>query len=412
MPREIRMPELAESVVEGEIQRWLVAEGEAVAKDQPIVEVMTDKATVELPSPYAGTLVKLLAAEGEVVAVHAPIALIESEDQGADAPAGPTPPAAKDASLFTASEHREAVRNPFLAARAPALPGARRLARQLGVDLGSVAGSGPGGRIRPDDVSAAASAARGPLAPRGYVSPPGEQDRETRVPLRGVRRTIVDQMTESHLHTVRTLAVDEADWTALIQTREGLDPEARARGVKLTYLPFIFLAVARALQQHPAVNASLDEVSREIVLKRYVHLGMAVETETGLMVPVVRDVPAKTVLDLAAETQSLAESARDGSVAPERMQGSCFTVTSIGKVGTLFSFPIIKLPDAGILGVHTIQRRPVVRTIEGEERVVPRDMVYLSLSFDHRLIDGFTAATFLRDVIALLEAPEQLLHSA
>jgi len=362
MLKEIVLPELAESVVEGEIQRWLVAVGDRVAKDQPIVEVMTDKATVELPSPMAGVVQKLLAREGQVVPVHTPIALILVA--GEDETAGPESHAAPDASLFKPSEHEETIKNPFLTPRGRTTPIARRTAFP---------------------------------APPAYRSPPGYETREERIPLAGVRRAIAKQMALSHLHTVRTLVVDEADWSAL----------GAIRG-EYSYLPFVLRAVARALVRFPALNSSLDERAQEIVLKRYYNLGVAVNTEAGLVVPVIRDVDTKTVPVLAGEIESIARRAREGGLTPAELEGSTFTVSSIGNVGTLFSFPIINVPDAAILGVHTIQRRPVVVEEGGREQVVVRDMVYLSLSFDHRLVDGHAAASFLRELIDLLEHPHQL----
>jgi pyruvate dehydrogenase E2 component (dihydrolipoamide acetyltransferase) len=211
---------------------------------------------------------------------------------------------------------------------------------------------------------------------------------------------------------VRTLVVDEADLTRLGELRTGLKPEAEAHGVHLTWLPFIFRAVAGALAEFPAVNSSLDERSQEIVLKRYYHLGMAVTTDSGLVVPVIRDVPLKSLHGLAAEIAEVAERARKGKLGPSDFVGSTFTITSIGNVGTLFSFPIINVPDAAILGVHTIQRRAVVINEPEGEKIVARSMVYLSLSFDHRLIDGATASQFLRAVIRSLENPDGLILDA
>jgi pyruvate dehydrogenase E2 component (dihydrolipoamide acetyltransferase) len=231
---------------------------------------------------------------------------------------------------------------------------------------------------------------------------------EERVPIRGVRRAIVDQMVASHLHTVRTLVVDEVDMTNLRQLRERLKPLGEARGVRLTYLPFIFRALAIILEKFSLLNSSLDEQRQEIVLKRYCHLGLAVSTDAGLMVPVVRDVGTKSLLTLAGEIEDLANRARQGKLAPAELVGSTFTVTSIGNVGTLFTFPIINVPNAAILGVHTMKRRPVVVEENGKEAVAIRDMLYLSLSFDHRLIDGATAAAFLQELIGLLQQPEQL----
>jgi len=227
--------------------------------------------------------------------------------------------------------------------------------------------------------------------------------------LRGLRRAIAQQMMASHLYTVRTLTVDEVDMTELVALRNRLKPEAEAQGAKLSYLPFIFKAVAVALKKFPALNSSLDEARQEVVLKRYVNIGMAVATENGLIVPVVRDVERKSLLQLAREINDLAERARGGKLAPEEVSGSTFSITNIGSVGALFSFPIINVPDAAILGVHSIQKRPVV---DERDEIVVRQMMYLSLSFDHRLVDGAEAARFCKEVIRLLEKPERLFLEA
>ncbi|GIW25618.1 dihydrolipoamide acetyltransferase family protein [Meiothermus sp.] len=462
MPKEVVLPELAESVVEGEILRWLVNEGEPLKKDQPFVEVMTDKVTVELPSPYEGVLLQKLVKEGDVVPVHAPIALVAepgevtapiSDQKPAPAPSvqaqeersivEPGTVAEDDGanlSLFKPDSKPEQVKNPFAKAaplqapqstavaqprRVVAVPAARKLARELGLDIAQVPGSGPGGRVRVEDVRAYAQAqsqARAIPEPQGpkpstpgfpppvqYKSPKGYENLETRVPLRGLRRAIASQMVASHLYTVRTLSVDEADLTELVALRERLKPEAEAQGVKLSYLPFIFKAIAVALKKFPALNSSLDEARQEVVLKHYIHIGMAVAAENGLIVPVVRDVDRKSLLQLAREINDLAERARSGKLGPEEVSGSTFSVTNIGSIGALFSFPIINVPDAAILGVHSIQKRPVVNE---RDEIVVRHMMYLSLSFDHRLVDGAEAARFCKEVIRLLEKPERLFLEA
>ncbi len=464
MPREFRLPELAESVVEGEIVRWLVAEGEEVQQDQPVVEVMTDKVTVELPSPYAGVLEKQLVAEGDVVPVHEPIALfadggapvagpavapsvqareersivepggVAEEDDGAslslfrpgpEEDAGPTfqvrrGGAARDGTAGPSATGAGATVAPVppktsLAARGPygrvlAVPAARKLARELDIDIEQVEGSGPNGRIRVDDVRAHAERGAGAVAPARqpsrYVSPEGYGDLEERIPLRGLRRIISNQMLASHLRTVRTLHVDEADVSALVALRRRLKPIAEARGVKLSYLPFIMKAVVAALQEFPQLNASLDEEKGEIVRKHYYNLGMAVATEAGLTVPVVKEVDGRTLLEVAAEVQRLAVAAREGKLTQDDVRGGTFSITNIGSLGGLFSFPIINIPEAAILGVHSIKRRPVVLE---DDSIVPRDMLYLSLSFDHRLVDGAEGATFTSRIIELLETPEAMM---
>ncbi|MFN4072619.1 MAG: dihydrolipoamide acetyltransferase family protein [Thermus sp.] len=462
MPKEILMPELAESVVEGEILKWLVEEGDYLKKDQPFVEVMTDKVTVELPSPYEGVLLKKLVKEGEVVKVHAPIALLAEpgeavagvkEVQGVKGEAPPVqaeeersivepglPPQEEkeDLSLFKPDTTQVAVKNPFLtgqAEQAPresqapgrilAVPAARRLARELGIPLEAIPGSGPLGRIRVEDVRAYAERLKAQAAPEPeapteapaplpssfpppprYTPPKGYEGLEERIPLRGIRRTIAQGLWQSHLYTVRTLNVDEADLTELVALRERLKPEAERQGVRLTYLPFIFKAVVRALKKYPMLNASLDEERQEIVYKHYYHLGLAVATERGLIVPVVRDVDRKNILELAKEIAELSAKAREGRLSPEEVTGSTFTVTNIGSVGALMSFPIINVPEAAILGVHSIRKRPWVMP---DGSIQARDIMYLSLSFDHRLVDGAEAASFTREVIRLLENPDLLL---
>lgn len=452
MPKDVVLPELAESVVEGEVTAWLVEVGSPVAVEQPLVEVMTDKVTVELPSPFAGVLVDQVAAVGDVVRVGAVLGRI---DDGAGAAAGaarsaaPADPAGDEddgdaRSLFRASASDDgpllqvrrsgggAAQPPAPAAPAPlprgpfgrvvAVPAARRLARELGVPIERIEGSGPHGRVRVADVERHAGATAGgagaadagatgvglPAAPR-YRTPSGYDTRERRIPLRGLRRVIAQQLSASHLHTVRTLHVDEADVSGLVRMRETLKPRAEARGVSLSFLPFVMRALAQTLRAYPALNSSLDEAAGEVVLKDYVNLGLAVATDAGLVVPVIRDAERRTLLELAGESQRLAAAARAGTLTPDEVAGSSFTVTNIGSIGGLFSFPIINAPDAAILGVHTIKKRPVVLD---DDSIVARPMLYLSLSFDHRLVDGAEAARFTSALIDLLQTPEALLLDA
>ncbi len=435
MPREFLLPELAESVVEGEIVKWLVEEGELVAEDQALVEVMTDKVTVELPSPYAGVLEKRLVAEGDIVPVNQPIARFADdgtaepgvEAAGEQASAEPDPSTAdkrgEAQTLFKASPAVDEgsvvqVRKPGTAAaeeqttgaygRVLAVPAARKLARELGIDIETVVGSGPNGRVRVDDVRAhGGQASQAPMRePVRYQSPEGYGALEERIPLRGLRRAISNQMMASHLQSVRTLHVDEADVTDLVATRAKLKPVAEREGVRLSYLSFVMKAVVAALKAFPMINASLDEEADEIVRKHYYNLGMAVATEVGLVVPVIHDVDRKSILELADEIQVKAQRAREGKLLPEDVKGGTFSITNIGSLGGLFSFPIINVPEAAILGVHTIKKRPVVLP---DDSIAARQMVYLSMSFDHRVIDGAEAATFTGRVIELLETPEGLM---
>lgn len=504
--KEVLLPELAESVVEGEILKWLVSEGDTIALEQPLCEVMTDKVTVELPSPVAGVLHRRLAGEGDVVAVHAAIALIDETGGAAPQASAPRPaatpapatqapsiqaqeereqiaPAPEDqggsiveaghlagktdddaSSLFKAFASDERVQvqglgvrgapaaqaTPAQPARADgrvlAVPAARQLARELNVTLADVRGSGPNGRIRVGDVlahhqgaGAAASApavpapasaapaaapaasspaptapaAKGaggmPVAPVQYRTPKGYEHLEDRVPLRGMRRAISNQMQASHLYTVRTLTVDEVNLSRLVEFRARVKDDAAAAGVKLSYLPFIFRAVAAALRKYPSLNTSFDEATQEIVQKRYYNLGMAVATDAGLTVPVIRDVNHKSLFELAREVTDVAGRAQAGKLQADELAGSTFSVTNIGSIGALFSFPIINVPDAAILGIHSIVKRPIV---DEYDNIVVAHMMYLSLSFDHRLVDGAEAARFCKEVIRLLENPDRLMLEA
>jgi 2-oxoisovalerate dehydrogenase E2 component (dihydrolipoyl transacylase) len=439
------MPELAESVVQGEILKWLVNEGDEIKLDQPIVEVMTDKVTVELPSPFAGKLERKLVPEGAVVAVHAPIAVfadvngISSTSSQTVSSDVPQEDLGDSQSLFKAFNREETIKMPVrksatsslgstVQARAGtnefgrvlAVPAARALAREFDVDISGVPGSGPNGRVRVADVEAFLERetpasptveTRGgmPVQPVQYKTPKGYEHLETRVPLRGLRRAISNQMLASHLYTVRTLTVEEVDMTALVALRERVKHGLEQSGVKLSYLPFIFKALATALQQFPNLNSSLDEAAQEIVQKRYYNIGMAVATDGGLIVPVLRDVNQKSILEIAREVMDTSAKARDGKLKPDELTGSTFSVTNIGSIGALFSFPIINVPDAAIMGVHSIQKRAVVLEENGEDLIVVRQMMYLSLSFDHRLVDGAEAARFCKAVIRLLENPDVLM---
>jgi pyruvate dehydrogenase E2 component (dihydrolipoamide acetyltransferase) len=491
MSRTFSMPELAESVVEGEIVQWLVAEGEPVALDQPLLEVMTDKVTVEIPSPFEGVLVERLASEGDVVQVGGPLARFDgpegatvagevaSEVAGeaageaggvtgsevADASAAPARSEARaeddgaSLTLFTASapadegplptvrkagarDRRPPPPRPSASAPGPAtatagaaaggaaaegatargpwgrplaVPAARKRARELGVPLDALVGSGPQGRIRVEDVehgAAAAPAAAGaggralPPYPGTPLAPEPEGPATTRVPLRGMRRTISKQLLDGHLSTVQTLAVEEADVARLVALRARLKDRAAARGVKLTYLPFVLKALTRSLAAYPAMNARWDEDAGDIVRYRDAHLGVAVDTDQGLIVPVIHHASRRSLLDLGAEAARLAEAARAGRLAPDDMRGGTFSVTNIGSVGALLSMPVLNAPEAGILGVHRIKKRPVVLD---DDSIVPRPMLYLSLTFDHRLIDGAEATRFLTHLVAGLEDPEPML---
>jgi pyruvate dehydrogenase E2 component (dihydrolipoamide acetyltransferase) len=365
MPIELKLPDVGEGIAEGEVVRWLVAEGAAVKEDDPLVEILTDKANVELPSPVTGTVLKILAAPGQIVKVGELLALIEPAAEKARGAGG----------------------------EVLATPVVRKAAKDLGVELGAVPGTGPGGRITEEDVRRAA----GPKAP---AEVPAESAAEERVPLKGKRRMIARKMVAAKTRVPHALLVDEADVSGLMAERTRIRETGEWAGVRITILPFIMKAVAGALQRHPALNASLDEDREEIVLKKRIDVGMAVDAEDGLVVPVVRNADAKSVIELAREIERLSAAAREGTLAPGELSGGTFTISSVGSIGGLFSYPVINVPEAAILAAHKIVTRPVVR--DGE--IVPREMMYLSLSFDHRIVDGGGATRFLNEVVRRIEA--------
>jgi len=444
MPVELEMPELAESVIEGEIVKWLVKEGDHVAMDQLIVEVMTDKVTVEVPSPFEGVLLKQVAKEGEVVAIGKPIAIFGKEGETlpaggesapmehvtpakvvAEADAAPSPasspskPAPNGHAAVDGGPSAGAPPAPAAAAESATLsafgkpmaaPAVRKLARELGVDLNNVRGSGEGGRIRGEDVKRVAASLGGATmaAPKTAVAAreiSTESGGTERVPLRGLRRAIADRMTQSKHTAVHTLHVDEADLTELVALRAGAKEIAAQRGVKLTYLPFFVRAVCYALKKYPYMNASLDDAAHEIVLKKDYNIGIAANTDTGLVVPVVHHADRLTIFELANAINALADKARAGKLAHDDIAGGTFTITNVGSVGGLFTFPVINYPEVGILGTHGIQERPVVRS----GQIVIRHMMYLSISFDHRVVDGALAARFVREVADYLASPALML---
>jgi pyruvate dehydrogenase E2 component (dihydrolipoamide acetyltransferase) len=341
MPYEFKLPDLGEGVREGEVARWLVAVGQEVAEDEPLVEIQTDKTTVEIPSPAAGTVSRILVEEGQLVPVGTPLVLI-GDGAGEQAP----PP------------------------RVQATPLVRKVAQDLGVDLGSVRGSGPGGRITEADVRRAAPAREG----------------ERREPLRGVRRAIAEHLTRAHREVPAVTVVEECDLTEL----------AEARGER-SYVPYVIHAAVAGLKEYPDLNATLD--GNEIVYWERYDVGLAVQTDEGLTVPVIRSADEKSLDELAAEAARLAEGAQAGTLKPEELRGSTFTVTSAGRLGGLFATPLVNHPEVAILGLHRIAPRPVVR--DGE--IVAREIGWLSCTFDHRVVDGARASEFLLSVVHRLE---------
>jgi pyruvate dehydrogenase E2 component (dihydrolipoamide acetyltransferase) len=423
MAYQLELPDIGEGVVEAEVQKWFVAEGDLVAEDQPLVEVMTDKATVVIPSPKRGRVVRRFWKEGELARVHSPLVELELELEAvpgkANGSAGPAkaahaPPTAHPTSTSTptptptsGSPTAPAAAHPERRREAPesrggrkalAAPAVRALARELGLDINAVPATGPGGRVTKADL-ATAQAGPAPAAARASVVTSSTADE--RIPFRGVRKRIAERMALSKRTAAHFTFVEQCDATELKRTKERMAEAARAEGVRLTYLPFVVKAVVAALKAHPKLNAALDEAAGEIVLKRRWDIGIASATENGLLVPVVRGADQRSLLDLAREIERLSADARAGRARPEDQGSSTFTITSLGALGGLFATPVLNFPEVGILGLHRIRPTPVVR----DGQVVVRDVMNVSVTSDHRVVDGHEAAAFCYEVIRYLEDP-------
>ncbi len=401
MAKEFRFPDVGEGITEGEIVRWLVKEGDEVKVDQTLAEIETDKAIVEMPSPYAGIVLKLHVPEKGLVKVGQPLVTIGEKGES---PAAPAPAASPGAAAPGPMPSSPAPAAAAVAGQVLATPGVRALAKELGVDLAAVKGSGPGGRVTEADVRSFQAA---PPEKKLAVKVKAKYDlygNLERVPLRGVRRATAKKMRESLDHAAHVTHCDEADAGPLEALLQKMKPEAEARGVKLTYLAFIVKALVEALKLHPSFNASLDEEENEIVLKKYYNVGIAVDVPDGLIVPVVKFADQKSVVDIAQEIQTLAGRARERTIDLADLQGGTFSITNVGVIGGHAATPIINYPEAAILATMKIADRP--RVVDGA--VVVRKTLPLCLAFDHRIVDGAAAARFTKDLIRFLEAPEGL----
>jgi pyruvate dehydrogenase E2 component (dihydrolipoamide acetyltransferase) len=395
MQKEFRFPDVGEGIAEGEIVRWLVKEGDWIKEDQELVEMETDKAVITLNSPFSGRIEKLHGREGEIIKVGAVLTTLQDEETAAGTAALPKEDTGTVVGSLGEDKEVEIVR-PVLAT-----PAVRALAKELNVELGRVAGTGPGGRVTKEDVERAAAKIAGPggVAMDSYGS-------VEKVPLRGLRRTIAKRMAEASKHVVEVTIWEDADITELERIRSEKKERAEAQGVKLTYLPFLIKASIAALKAHPYLNASLDEQAGEIVLKKYFNIGIAVDTIDGLIVFVIKDADKKNILDLGREGALLAEKARQRKIDLPELRGSTFTITNYGVVGASYGTPIINHPEVAILGLGKIEDRAVVR----DGQIVARKIMPLSLAFDHRVIDGVEAGRFLGVVIEHLEKPDLILE--
>jgi pyruvate dehydrogenase E2 component (dihydrolipoamide acetyltransferase)/2-oxoisovalerate dehydrogenase E2 component (dihydrolipoyl transacylase) len=403
---DFALPEIGEGVYEAELTAWLVKVGDVVKRGQNLMEIMTDKAAMEVPAPFSGTITALRAEPGQKMKVGEAVLSYT----GAEQPASVRPPGAARPAEAAASQRPA----PAVLTNGPAAPVARRLpvkaapsvrqmARKLGVDLAFVHGSGPDGRILIEDLgSRFHPAAEAPPPPK----PPDYGKPGTRIKFQGLRRKIAEHMALAKRVIPHYAYIDECDVTELVKLRENLKAAYAKAGVKLTYLAFILKAVAQALKEVPLVNASLDEGNNEIVLHDHYNIGIAVATPGGLVAPVIRDADKRDLGGIAREIERLAGDARAGKQRLEDLRGGTFSVTSLGNIGGLISAPIINHPEVGILGVGRVYKRPV---FDDNGQVRPSDRIYLSLSFDHRVVDGDVGGAFANAIIAWLQNPALLL---
>lgn len=478
MSYEFRLPDIGEGVHEGEITRWTVEPGAAVARDQAVVEVMTDKATVELTSPVAGKLLEKKYAVGAVVKVGSVLFIIDdgkaqvSTNLGGHGPSEPAPapaapakatvpppapvvtkpapapspapvaapvytnpapavPAPAPAPVLQKAAAAPAAYQPVPLGKVLASPATRRAARDANLDINQISGTGPHGRVTREDLLKAsvpaAAAAPAPMANNNggaaanngggaapapvLTFPPvaaAAMAADTRAPFRGLRRKIAEAMVRSKRTAAHFTVVEDLDVTELVKIREKSKAIGEQYGVKVTYLPFIMKALVVALRENPSMNSTLDESTQEIVTRGTFNFGIAVDTNDGLIVPVVKHAETKSVLQLAKEVSEVADRTRNKKVTVDDLQGGTFTITNAGNIGGVFATPVINFPEVAILGVHRIRREPGIVIKDGKEVIEPRSMMMLSVSIDHRLVDGATGARFLMRMKQLLEEPALL----
>jgi pyruvate dehydrogenase E2 component (dihydrolipoamide acetyltransferase) len=423
--KDVNLPDIGEGVTEGELVQWLVAVGDSVEADQPIAEVMTDKATVEVPSPFAGTVKELKAEEGDVIPIETVMLILDESGAAASAPA----PAAADPEPTPTSNGGSHAPQP-VAAAAPAAgggsterhppvadskvlatPGTRRLAREMSVDINQLQGSGLAGRVTRDDVLSAKSGAGavsgGPqslqMPAPSYQGQPG--DSEERVSMRGIRKKIAENMQMAKRVVPHFTLMEEVNVTSLVKMRTEAKAMGEKKGVKITYLPFVMKALIATLREFPMFNASVDDEASEIVYKKFFNIGFAADTPNGLLVPVIKNADQKTILQLSAEIVDLATRAREGKLQLDEMRGATMTITNIGSVGGVYATPIINHPEVAILGMYKMEDKPVM--INGKFRA--QKMMNYTITCDHRLIDGAVAANFMKSFASRIESPSALM---
>lgn len=443
---EFKLPDIGEGVAEGEIVNWLVNEGDSVAENQEMVEVMTDKATVTIGAPKSGKIAERRFKVGDTVPVGDVLVVLDVGGDAAGAPAAapaakaPSPaPAAPAATGAPAAAKNETVASavgdlretlPGMAKAAPAAgdyfndkplaaPATRKLARELGIDLKTVQPSGSAGRVTREDVERASSGGRPSAAPAAAapaptaapaaalpeIPRPVAQATDERVPVRGMRKRIWENMARSKHTAAHFHYIDEVNCGELIAIRDRFKPHADRSGAKLTFLPFLVKAVVASLKRHPRLNSVVDEGAMEHVLRHNYDIGIAISTDAGLMVAALRNADRLSIVEIAKEIERLGTAAKAGKIQKEDLGGTSFTISSLGKLGGLMAPPIINYPEVGIMGVHAMKRKPVVKG----DQIVIGDVMNLSFSFDHRIIDGDVGAGFAQEIIGYLEQPDRLL---
>ncbi|MGG3556132.1 dihydrolipoamide acetyltransferase family protein [Peribacillus frigoritolerans] len=411
---EFKLPDVGEGMHEGEIIQWLIKEGDAVKQDQPIVEVQTDKVNAELTAPAAGVVKKIFFSVGDIVEVGTTIFTIQEENDASVADTniseeenqvGQSGDVKVNAEHITTKHHHQAV-------RALATPFVRQMAREMKIDIEKVKGSGPAGRITENDLkqfkendSFTRENAKQHDDKKGQeLASVMGNEREERIPLKGIRKKIAEHMVKSVSTIPHVTHVDELEMDRLKEFKNQLKEYSDDKDIKLTFLPFFVKAIVIALKEFKTLNASIDERTNEIILKNYYHIGIATNTNEGLIVPVIKHADQKTIFQLADEIRQLAAQAREGKLSIDQITGSTFTISNVGPIGGMHATPIINYPEAAILALHKMEHRMVVRDLEG----VIRLMMNMSLSFDHRLIDGVTAVHFTNKIKELLENPIRL----
>jgi len=402
---EVKLPDIGEGIAEGEIVKWNVKPGDNIQAEEVLLEVLTDKASIEIPCPHSGVIESILFGEGDLVPVGDTIAQIKGETTAEPSISTQS----KDSKQTSSAVNNIAEAHPT---EVKATPSTRKLARQLEIDINQVQGTGPYGRILKEDLAEQKPQATRTVAPPviAPVKPTMAQTEllEERIPLRGIRRKIASQMTKAKFTAPDFLYADEADFTELVQFRKEVAPELKKEGIKMTYLPFVVKAVVSALKKFPSLNASLDDDAQELIYKKYYNIGIATASPNGLFVPVIKNADQKSLIELALEIERLAAAVREGKAKPEEFKGGTFTITNIGVIGGLISCPIINHPEVAIMGLNKIYKKPMVY----QDEIAIRWACTLSLSFDHRVVDGSDGAYFTNHIIQLLQNPKRLLLEA